>query len=66
MPIKVVVARAGNGTLLTEETHKGAEHFIIRDGMLFVMQSHYSDSPAVAAYAPGQWSSVEMLQEAAS
>lgn len=65
MAVKVVVARDLGGTQVTEEVHADAEHFIIRDGILFLMQSHFRDAPCVASYAPGQWSSVEKVPQAA-
>lgn len=58
MPIKVTVNRAANGTPVTEEDH-AAEHFVVRDGLLLVLSGDFRDSPVVAAYAPGAWSSVK-------
>ena len=65
MAVKVVVARDVNGSQVTEEVHENSEHFMIRDGILFLMQSDYRDAPCVASYAPGQWSSVEKIPQAA-
>lgn len=65
MAIKVVVARDLSGSQVTEEVHADAEHFVIRDSILFLMESQFRDAPCVASYAPGQWSSVEKVPQAA-
>ena len=64
MAIKVVVARDLSGAQVTEEVHADAEHFMVKDSILFLMQSHFRDAPCVASYAPGQWSSVQKVPQA--
>lgn len=65
MAIKVVVARDVSGSQVTEEVHADAEHFVLRDGVLCLLESHFRDAPCLASCAPGQWSSVWMLPQTA-
>ena len=58
MAVMVTVTRNGAGTPTQKDTHSDAKHFFVRDAMLFVVADTYSDSKVLAAYAPGQWSSV--------
>jgi hypothetical protein len=60
MAVKVTVARSSNGSSIKDETHDGGGDFKVSDGHLFITDTRFSDSNKIAAYAPGQWLSVEV------
>lgn len=64
MAISVVVHRAADGSPMTQERYDNAGHFLVRDnGLLAVTESHFRDATVIAVYAPGEWCSVERVEE---